>query len=256
MAAGSRSVTRCWRCATTTRTVSSTAHAFASPRSTSRRASCARSTTSTGPSSIDFAYAEAGHLAHAYAMTIHKAQGATFERAFVLARAETFTAELGYTALSRATDGTNLYLDDAVTAPRRTLGNPRSPKRFNVSPRRCVARCVSRSPSTKGRPGCSRSPRCTPNATSCSASSDLARSTTLVDSPGSRTTSTSFGRRTAKRFAAARLSRTRARSRRPDQPAASSRAAPRHHTATRTHRRRRRALRAGARATSRSSTGN
>ena len=70
------------------------------------------------PVSIDFAYAEAGHLAHAYAMTIHKAQGATFERAFVLARAETFTAELGYTALSRATHGTNLYLDDAVTAPR------------------------------------------------------------------------------------------------------------------------------------------
>jgi conjugative relaxase-like TrwC/TraI family protein len=64
---------------------------------------------------IDFAYIEAGHLAHAYAMTIHKTQGATVEQAFVLAQPETFTAELGYTALSRASHGTNLYIDDAIT---------------------------------------------------------------------------------------------------------------------------------------------
>ncbi len=80
------------------------------------------------PVSIDFAYAEAGHLAHAYAMTVHKAQGATFERAFVLARAETFTAELGYTALSRATHSTNLYLDDAVTARETHAREPAQPE--------------------------------------------------------------------------------------------------------------------------------
>ena len=87
------------------------------------------------PVSIDFAYAEAGHLAHAYAMTVHKAQGATFERAFVLARAETFTAELGYTALSRATHSTNLYLDDAVTPPRDPRSGTRAARNGSTSHR-------------------------------------------------------------------------------------------------------------------------
>jgi conjugative relaxase-like TrwC/TraI family protein len=63
---------------------------------------------------IDFAYVEAGHLAHAYAMTVHKAQGATVDRALVLARPEAFTAELGYTALSRARARTDLYLETLV----------------------------------------------------------------------------------------------------------------------------------------------
>jgi conjugative relaxase-like TrwC/TraI family protein len=59
---------------------------------------------------IPFAYIEAGHLTHAYAMTVHKAQGATVERAFVLAQPG-LTAEIGYTALSRATERTDLYLE-------------------------------------------------------------------------------------------------------------------------------------------------
>jgi hypothetical protein len=59
---------------------------------------------------IPFTYADAGHLAHAYAMTIHKAQGATVERALVLAD-ESVAAEHAYTALSRATRRTDLYVD-------------------------------------------------------------------------------------------------------------------------------------------------
>jgi hypothetical protein len=59
---------------------------------------------------IPFAYAEAGLLSHGYATTIHKAQGATVERALVLAD-DTMAAEHAYTALSRATARTDLYLD-------------------------------------------------------------------------------------------------------------------------------------------------
>jgi hypothetical protein len=60
--------------------------------------------------SIPFGYADAGHLTHAYAMTIHKAQGATLERTLVLVD-ETMAAEHAYTSLSRATVRTDLYLD-------------------------------------------------------------------------------------------------------------------------------------------------
>jgi chromosome segregation ATPase len=59
---------------------------------------------------VPFAYIEAGHLAHGYAMTIHKAQGATVERALVLAD-DTMSREHAYTALSRATVRTDVYLD-------------------------------------------------------------------------------------------------------------------------------------------------
>jgi len=77
---------------------------------------------------VPFAYADEGHLTHAYAMTIHKAQGATVDRALVLAD-DSLTREHGYTALSRATDRTDLYLagddpriedrhaDEAATEP-------------------------------------------------------------------------------------------------------------------------------------------
>lgn len=58
---------------------------------------------------IPFGYAH-DHLTHAYAMTIHKAQGATVERALVLAD-ETLSREHAYTALSRAAVRTDIYLD-------------------------------------------------------------------------------------------------------------------------------------------------
>jgi ATP-dependent exoDNAse (exonuclease V) alpha subunit len=53
-------------------------------------------------------YLRHGHLDHAYALTIHKAQGATYDRAFVLGDDRLYR-EAGYTALSRAGGGTQLY---------------------------------------------------------------------------------------------------------------------------------------------------
>jgi hypothetical protein len=58
---------------------------------------------------LPFAYAEAGHLAHGYAMTIHKAQGATCDHALVLVD-ETMPREAIYTAMSRGRQRNDLYL--------------------------------------------------------------------------------------------------------------------------------------------------
>ncbi|MGQ0432371.1 MAG: MobF family relaxase, partial [Microthrixaceae bacterium] len=57
---------------------------------------------------IPFTYAEAGHLAHGYATTIHKAQGATVDRCFVLL--DDTTREHAYTALSRGRHGNDLFV--------------------------------------------------------------------------------------------------------------------------------------------------
>ena len=54
-------------------------------------------------------YVDAGHLNHAYAMTAHKAQGATIEQAWVLG-SDACYREWAYVALSRARAGTRLYL--------------------------------------------------------------------------------------------------------------------------------------------------
>ena len=58
---------------------------------------------------LPFVYAEAGDLTHGYATTLHKAQGATVDRCFVLVD-ESYAREHLYTALSRATARTDLYL--------------------------------------------------------------------------------------------------------------------------------------------------
>ncbi|MEJ7893980.1 MAG: helicase C-terminal domain-containing protein [Solirubrobacteraceae bacterium] len=50
-------------------------------------------------------------LAHGYAITCHAAQGATFERAFILADAG-LCREWGYTALTRGRRDNHLYLSD------------------------------------------------------------------------------------------------------------------------------------------------
>jgi len=62
-----------------------------------------------GRLSIPFDYAAAGHLTHGYATTIHKAQGATVDRCYILVE-ETTTREHAYTALSRGRHGNNLYI--------------------------------------------------------------------------------------------------------------------------------------------------
>jgi ATP-dependent exoDNAse (exonuclease V) alpha subunit len=58
---------------------------------------------------IPFAYADAGSLTHGYAMTIHKAEGATVAVALVLANA-TMTRQHLYTAVSRGSQCNVIYL--------------------------------------------------------------------------------------------------------------------------------------------------
>ncbi len=54
-------------------------------------------------------YLDAGHVLHAYATTIHKAQGQTAERAFVLG-SDLLYQEAGYVALSRGRTENSIYL--------------------------------------------------------------------------------------------------------------------------------------------------
>lgn len=71
---------------------------------------------------VPFAYIENGHLAHGYAMTVHKAQGATCDHAFVLVD-ETMSREAIYTAMSRGRQTNHLYMaidsdrDEVAHAP-------------------------------------------------------------------------------------------------------------------------------------------
>jgi conjugative relaxase-like TrwC/TraI family protein len=69
--------------------------------------------TATGLRSLPSRYIDAGHLDYGYATTVHKAQGATYDQAFVLAT-ESLTREAGYVAMSRARLGTELFVTDAV----------------------------------------------------------------------------------------------------------------------------------------------
>ena len=54
-------------------------------------------------------YLEAGHIAHAYAITGHKAQGMTTDRAFVLGD-DSLYREWGYVAMSRGREENRLYV--------------------------------------------------------------------------------------------------------------------------------------------------
>jgi Ti-type conjugative transfer relaxase TraA len=67
-------------------------------------------------------YLDDGHLAHGYALTAHKAQGATVDRAFVLGSDELYR-EWGYTALSRHRDEARFYLVSPGSTER-NLPNP------------------------------------------------------------------------------------------------------------------------------------
>ena len=58
---------------------------------------------------IPFSYADGGHLTHGYATTIHKAQGLTVDRCFVLAD-DAATREHAYTALSRGRRHNELFV--------------------------------------------------------------------------------------------------------------------------------------------------
>jgi hypothetical protein len=59
-------------------------------------------------------YARDGHLDHGYAITAHRAQGATVDRAFVLGSDE-LSREWGYTALSRHRSYARFYVSATPT---------------------------------------------------------------------------------------------------------------------------------------------
>jgi Ti-type conjugative transfer relaxase TraA len=65
--------------------------------------------TAAGPRTLPPSYLDARHLDYGYASTVHKAQGATYDRAFVLAT-DSLTREAGYVAMSRARRGTELFV--------------------------------------------------------------------------------------------------------------------------------------------------
>jgi len=67
-------------------------------------------------------YVTGGHLSHGYALTAHKAQGATVDQAFVLGSDELYR-EWGYTALSRHRDEARFYLVSPGSTER-NLPNP------------------------------------------------------------------------------------------------------------------------------------
>ncbi len=64
------------------------------------------------------AYIEEGNLTHSFAATIHKAQGLSVDRVFVLGD-DSFTAEVGYTGLTRGREANHVY----VVAPERPDGH-------------------------------------------------------------------------------------------------------------------------------------
>ena len=96
--------------------------------------------TTTGERlTLPFAYAEAGHLTHGYATTIHKAQGATVDRCFVLVD-DTMSREHAYTALSRGRHGNELFV---VTQDRRV--DERHTTEIDLDPLDAVLRSIGRS---------------------------------------------------------------------------------------------------------------
>ena len=75
---------------------------------------------------LDAGYLEAGHLSHGYALTAHKAQGATVDRAFVLGSDDLYR-EWGYTALSRHRDEARFYLVSPGSSERALADADRDP---------------------------------------------------------------------------------------------------------------------------------
>jgi conjugative relaxase-like TrwC/TraI family protein len=68
-------------------------------------------------------YLDAGHIAHAYASTVWKTQGATYDRALILGTDELYQ-ERGYVAFSRGRASNHLYLVGGIEPDRSTTHGP------------------------------------------------------------------------------------------------------------------------------------
>jgi Ti-type conjugative transfer relaxase TraA len=66
---------------------------------------------------LDATYLDDGHVDHGYALTTHKAQGATVDRGFVLG-SDQLSREWGYTALSRHRDEVRFYVVSPASVER------------------------------------------------------------------------------------------------------------------------------------------
>ncbi|MDP9069315.1 MAG: relaxase domain-containing protein [Actinomycetota bacterium] len=86
-------------------------------------------------------YLEAGHLTHAYAITGHKAQGMTTQKAFVLGD-QTLYREWAYVAMSRGKENNSLYVVAGIDAERSDAGG--QVERI-VDPTKELIRAVGRS---------------------------------------------------------------------------------------------------------------
>jgi ATP-dependent exoDNAse (exonuclease V) alpha subunit len=69
---------------------------------------------------VPSSYLEAGHLTYGYAMTVHKAQGATTDHAFLLGD-EALFREAGYVAMSRGRQANTCYVVEGDAMPMDTL---------------------------------------------------------------------------------------------------------------------------------------
>ena len=85
-------------------------------------------------------YVDAGHIAHGYATTIHKAQGATVDHALVLGSDE-LTREAGYVALSRGRHTNRIYITGDPPGIEATEG----PSRPHREPYRTLNQVLQRS---------------------------------------------------------------------------------------------------------------
>ena len=83
--------------------------------------------TGDGMRTLPAEYLDAGHVAHGYATTIHKAQGATVDHSLVLGTDDLYR-EAGYVALSRGRTTNTLY---TVGAPEPDLDLTHAPQRDN-----------------------------------------------------------------------------------------------------------------------------
>ena len=99
---------------------------------------------------LPWEYIAAGHVAHAYALTFHKAQGMTVHSAFVLAD-DTLDRPRAYTGLSRGTHHNALYITDPPDQRRDERHAPEPANDAVARAREGMSRMLAKSMAIDGR---------------------------------------------------------------------------------------------------------